>query len=143
MANVMTTSLVFTFRNVDEIKMNDVKNGRVFNYDVPVTIGWGQHKKTVWHRLTFWERIIARLEPYLADGLQIMVDLETDDPNAWISDKEARAKNSHTVVNFRFIGGGKGVDESADTHDEDEEEEQEEAPAKPAAKAPAKRKLKV
>lgn len=141
MANLMTTSLIFTFRNTGDIEMKDVKNGRVFNYDVPVTVGWGEHKKTVWHRLTFWERIIARLEDYLEDGLQIMVDLETDDPNAWVKEGEARAKNSHTVQNFRFVGGGS----SGNTGSDDDDDADEKPASKPAAKSngTGKRKLKL
>lgn len=88
----------------------------------------GKTAKTMWHRITVWEKTADLVEQYVKKGDEICVEgsIVYDE----YTDKEGVKRYSTNIqgTNITFIGGKKDSDDSSES----------EAPAAPAKAAPAK-----
>ena len=91
-------------------EMRFTQSGKnVTSFSVAVQDGFGDNKKTVWFRVTAWEKLAETCNTYVKKGMKVLVDgnLQADEngnPRVW-NDKQGNAKasfelNAHTV---RFL----------------------------------------
>jgi len=106
-----------------DAEMRVTQSGKsVTSFSVGVQDGFGSNKKTVWFRVTAWEKLAETCNTYVKKGMLVLAEgnLQADDngnPRVW-NDKQGNAKasfelNAHTV---RFLSS---VEKQADPADPD------------------------
>ena len=82
----------------------------VCNMSVAVDDGYGDKKKTVWFRVTAWDKTAENVNQYLKKGSSVLVEgrMNADEnggPRIWEKDGQARASYEVTASVVRFLGG--------------------------------------
>ena len=96
----------------------------VCNFNVAVDDGYGDKKKTVWFRVTAWDKTAENVNQYLGKGSQVLIEGrmnpdENGGPIIWErSDGTPAASYEITASTVRFLGGkGEPKAEQSDDFD--------------------------
>lgn len=94
--------------NAAEIR-NTPGGKQVTGFSVASNQGWGENKRTVWFRCSWWGDRGVKLQPYLDKGAHVLVQGEIDmEPRIWTGRTgEAQASLEVTVRDVRLLGGSK------------------------------------
>ena len=85
----------------------------VTNLSVAADVGFGDNKKTVWFRVTFWEKLAEVVNQYVTKGDTVyiegeLVPDENGGPRIWTKqDGTPSASFELNAQTFRFTGGKK------------------------------------
>lgn len=91
----------------------------VTSFSVAVSDGFGENKKTIWFRVSAWEKQAETCNQYLKKGSRVLVEgrLQADEagnPRQWADQSgEKRASYEVTAVTVRFLSGGAEPHEAA------------------------------
>lgn len=100
----------------------------VCSFSLATDVGWGDNKKTVWFRVSAWDKLADVCNQYLAKGRQVLVEGELSEAKPWQArDGEWRASLNLTARNVTFLGSKGDVQEAA-SEDADELLDSEEIP---------------
>lgn len=83
----------------------------VTNLSVAADVGFGTNKKTVWFRVTFWDKLAEVVNQYVGKGDTVyiegeLVPDETGGPRIWTKqDGTPSASFELNAQTFRFTGG--------------------------------------
>jgi len=101
----------------------------VSSFSLAVSNGYGENKKTLWYRVSIWEKAAENLTQYITKGKTILVVGDVNEPNIYQDKKSGEWKASLQVTGrqVHFAGGNKdgasgGGDRTAvstEMHDED------------------------
>jgi single-strand DNA-binding protein len=83
-------------------------NGKpVVNFDLPIDIGYGEDKKTMWVRCSMFGERAEKLQPYLLKGKGVQVVGEYQMPHIYEGKNGQGVGMSLNVNNLSFVGGVK------------------------------------
>lgn len=88
-------------------------NGKsVCNVNLATTRGWGEEKKTVWTKITLWEKNADNAAKFLKKGSQVafrgLLDFET-----YEKDGKTNVTRKLTAHYMEFLGGGEKQEQQA------------------------------
>jgi single-strand DNA-binding protein len=95
-------------------EMRFTANGKaVCNFNVATDQGYGDNKKTVWYRVTAWEKTAEICNQYLKKGREVFIEGEIAEPVPWqAKDGSWKATLELTARNVTFIGGRSNVEDT-------------------------------
>ena len=97
----------------------------VCSFSVATDQGYGDKKKTVWYRVSAWQKLAEICNQYLKKGRQVLVDGEIAEPVPWqAKDGTWKASLELTARNVTFLGE-RG--ESSEPREERQEEPKKDA----------------
>lgn len=93
--------------NAAEIR-NTPGGKQVTGFSVASNQGWGENKRTVWFRCSWWGDRGTKIAEYLVKGTHVLVQGEIDmEPRIWTGRTgEPQASLEVTVRDVRLLGGG-------------------------------------
>ena len=110
----MRTQTIVLGRAGGEPQMRYTPSGKaVTNLSVAADSGFGTNKKTVWFRVTFWEKLAEVVNQYVGKGDTVyiegeLVPDENGGPRIWTKqDGTPSASFELNAQTFRFTGGKK------------------------------------
>jgi single-strand DNA-binding protein len=78
----------------------------VCNFSVATDLGWGDNKKTVWYRVTAWEKLAEICQQYLAKGRMVYVEGTLQEPKPFqMRDGTWACNLEMTAREVKFLGG--------------------------------------
>ena len=98
----------------------------VTNLSVAADVGFGDNKKTVWFRVTFWEKLAEVVNQYVTKGDTVyiegeLVPDENGGPRIWTKqDGTPSASFELNAQTFRFTGGKKESAPPSEPHNLDD-----------------------
>jgi len=108
------TQTIVLGRAGGEPQMRYTPSGKaVTNLSVAADVGFGDNKKTVWFRVTFWEKLAEVVNQYVTKGDTVyiegeLVPDENGGPRIWTKqDGTPSASFELNAQTFRFTGGKK------------------------------------
>ena len=79
----------------------------VLNFSVGVSVGFGDHKKTLWVGCSLWGDRAEKLHPYLSKGTPVSVSGDVDLRTYETRDGKSGAELMLNVQRVTLMGGGK------------------------------------
>jgi single-strand DNA-binding protein len=106
-------------------EMRFTPNGKaVTSFSVAVSDGWGDNKRTIWFRVSAWDKQAETCNQYLKKGSKVLVEgrLQCDDisggPRVWESNGRHGASFEISASTVRFLSSARDDVESGSLMDE-------------------------
>jgi single-strand DNA-binding protein len=106
-------------------EMRFTPNGKaVTSFSVAVSDGWGDNKRTIWFRVSAWDKQAETCNQYLKKGSKVLVEgrLQCDDisggPRVWESNGRHGASFEISASTVRFLSSARDDVESGSLIDE-------------------------
>jgi single-strand DNA-binding protein len=106
-------TLVAVGRLVKDPELRYTPQGKaVTTLNLAVDDGWGENKRTIWMRVTVWDKQAESVSNYLKKGRQVFIegrlqpDKETGNPRVFTRQDGTSGASYEVVANVvRFLGG--------------------------------------
>lgn len=81
----------------------------VASFSLAVSRGYGENKKTIWYRISMWDKLAESMTEHILKGKMLLIIGNMDEPNVYQDKKsnEWKASLQVTAREIHFAGGNK------------------------------------